>query len=115
MGVLGEISSDADVGTEQSEVTAAVMPSVDQQAVASVGPEESYDEAYHLLARAEYSKAEQALRLFIKTYPDHQLTGNAFYWLGETFYVRNHYKRAAIAFARGYKSFPSGAKAGCQW
>ena len=111
MGVLGEISSDADVGTEQSEVAAAVMPSVDQQAVASLGPEESYDEAYQLLRRADYSQAEQALRLFIETYPDHQLSGNAFYWLGETFYVRNDYEQAAKSFAHGYKSFPSGPKA----
>ena len=47
----------------------------------------------------------------IEKYPDHELAGNAFYWLGETFYVRDDYEQAAVAFARGYKNFPAGSKA----
>ena len=115
MGVLGEISSESDgeldrFAAEEENTATDVSPIADNQATFD-NPEKSYDAAYQLLRRADYVGAEQALRIFIERYPDHQLAGNAFYWLGETFYVRNDYEQAAVAFARGYKNFPSGAKA----
>ena len=70
-----------------------------------------YDFAYGLLAQGDYDRAEQALILFADANPDHPLTSNARYWLGETFYVRGRYDDAAIAFAQGYQSFPEGSKA----
>ena len=112
MGVLGEISSERKVERGGSEnVAAAVMSSVDTNPSSSITPEKSYDAAYQLLRRADYRQAELALRVFIENYPNHELAGNAFYWLGETFYVRNDYEQAAVAFARGYKNFPTGVKA----
>jgi tol-pal system protein YbgF len=112
MGVLGEISSEgkAEKGGREN-VVAAVMLSVDQNPNSSLTPEESYDAAYQLLRRADYGQAELALRVFIENYPDHELSGNAFYWLGETFYVRDDYENAKRAFAQGYKKFPTGPKA----
>ena len=41
----------------------------------------------------------------------HGISGNAWYWLGETHYARRDYERAAVAFARGYRGFPAGRKA----
>ena len=70
-----------------------------------------YDYAYGLLAQGDYDSAEQALTMFSDAHPEHPLTSNARYWLGETLYVRGRYDDAAIAFAQGYQSFPDGAKA----
>ena len=50
----------------------------------------------------------------IKEYPDNKLSSNAYYWLGETFYVRKNYQLAAYNFAAGYKKFPEGSKAADQ-
>ena len=33
------------------------------------------------------------------------------YWLGETFYARKEYDKAAVAFAKGYQQYHSNAKA----
>ena len=79
-------------------------------------PQEQYDFAYGLLLKAqrdqvEMVKAEQALAAFVSTHADHKLAGNAQYWLGETFYVRNDYVRAATVFGEGYKKYPKGDKA----
>ena len=74
-------------------------------------PEEAYENAYELLAGADYAGAEVALLRFIDNHPEHRLTGNAWYWLGETHYAQQDYQRAAVAFARGYRSFPDGGKA----
>ena len=85
-------------------------------APASGGPpdgtaQQQYDFAYGLLRRADYPGAEQALRAFVQRFPKDPLTGNAQYWLGETFYVRGDYNNAAIAFAEGYQKYPKSPKA----
>ncbi len=52
-----------------------------------------------------------ALKAFVKQHPSDPLTGNAQYWLGETYFARNQYMEAAAAFADGYKRAPKGPKA----
>ncbi|WP_119460240.1 tol-pal system protein YbgF [Rhodospirillaceae bacterium SYSU D60014] len=74
-------------------------------------PEEQYDYAFGLLRQANYAEAESALRGFIERHPNHELAGNAQYWLGETYYVRGDYTQAAVAFAEGYQQYPEGSKA----
>ena len=91
---------------EPAETAEAAIPEV-----AAVDPQTAYDSAYELLKRADYAAAEAALRAFLDRYPDHALAGNASYWLGDTHYARREFERAAIAFARGYRAFPDGAKA----
>ncbi len=102
-----EPAAPAPAGTaEPAETAEAAIPEV-----AAVDPQTAYDSAYELLKRADYAGAEAALRAFLDRYPDHALAGNASYWLGETHYARREFERAAIAFARGYRAFPDGAKA----
>ena len=74
-------------------------------------PQEVYQRAYSLLSKGEYAAAETAFKSFIKKFPQNPLSSNAYYWLGETFYVRQNYQLAAYNFANGYKNFPKGAKA----
>ena len=42
---------------------------------------------------------------------DHILSGNARYWLGETYYVRKNYVEAARIFLDSYAKFRTGDKA----
>lgn len=73
---------------------------------------EQYDYALSLtLKEADYAKAGTAFQAFIDTHPKHQLTGNAYFWLGRTYLVRKDYENASFAFADGYKKFPRGPKA----
>ena len=74
-------------------------------------PAQQYAYAFGLLRQANYDGAERALRAFIETYPDGELTGNAYYWLAETFYVRNDLEQAVVYFARGYQDFSDSIKA----
>jgi tol-pal system protein YbgF len=73
--------------------------------------DEQYQYAFDLLRRNNYGEAEQALRTFVDQYPDHPLAGNASYWLGETFYVRQDYSNAALTFAEGFQKYPESGKA----
>jgi tol-pal system protein YbgF len=69
-----------------------------------------YNRAYELLQSADYNGAEQILRTFLAQYSDHPLASNAWYWLGESYYIRSRYGEAVSTFAQGYQRFPNGAK-----
>ena len=77
-------------------------------------PEEIYQRAYSILSKGDIEAARIAFKTFIEDYPDHNLTSNAYYWLGQTFYVRQFYQNAATTFAEGYIKFPKGSKAADQ-
>lgn len=69
-----------------------------------------YDKALAYIKESEYEKAEKALRNFISDNKDNELAGNAYYWLGETFYARAKYDQSAVNFLKSYKDFPKGNK-----
>ena len=71
-------------------------------------PQSQYDYALSLmLGQQDFAAAEQALKAFVEQHPQDDLTGNAQYWLGETYYVRGRsYQNAAFAFAEGYQRYP---------
>ncbi len=80
-------------------------------ALAGETPEEQYRHAFGLLSQANYGEAELALRTFVELNPQDPLAGNAKYWLGETFYVRQDYQQAAVTFAEAYQEYPNSGKA----
>ena len=97
-GVLGQI------GGEQVAARPPAPPS-------NATPQEQYNYAFGLLRQANYPAAEQSLRAFVQQHPNDPLAGNAQYWLGETYYVRQDYTNAAAVFAEGYQKYPKGGKA----
>ena len=74
-------------------------------------PDAQYKYAFGLLSQAAYAEAELALRSFVEQNPTNPLAGNAKYWLGETYYVRQDYQQAAITFAEAFQAYPDSPKA----
>ncbi len=72
---------------------------------------EHYNYAFKLLNQTKYPEAGTAFTAFTKAYPKDPLIGNAYYWLGETWYVRRDYIKAADDFRLGYEAMPGGPKA----
>lgn len=70
-----------------------------------------YSYAFKLLNDKKYSDAAASFDAFVKKYPTDPLTSNAFYWLGESQYVRNDFTRSAESFRKGFESNPDGQKA----
>ena len=54
---------------------------------------------------------ERAFKEFLAQHPTDPLAGSAQYWLGETYYAQNDYKRAAANFLQGYKKYPGSRRA----
>ncbi len=72
----------------------------------------SYDEAYSLAQKGDYDGAERGFQAFLKQYPNHQLAGNAQYWLGDiAFSQRKDFEQALKLFAEAYKKYPKHPKA----
>jgi len=74
-------------------------------------PEKQYEFAVSFIKVGDYETAEFALREFLDNNPQHQLAGNAQYWYGETFRVRQLYQDAATAYLDGYQKYPKSKKA----
>jgi len=71
----------------------------------------SYDTAFKALRGGDYAQASRGFRSFIQQYPDNALTPNAWYWLGESYYVTMNYPVALEAFQRLLSQFPQSEKA----
>ena len=72
---------------------------------------EQYEFAVSFMKIGDYETAEFALREFIEKNKDHDLAGNAQYWYGETFRIRQLYSDAATAYLDGYQNYPKSQKA----
>lgn len=78
--------------------------------VAGDSPAAHYEQAFALLRDKNYEAAGTAFEDFLKRWPNHELSANAKYWLGESWYVRNNFERAARIFAESYQQAPKGPK-----
>jgi tol-pal system protein YbgF len=74
-------------------------------------PRDHYNYAFRQLNQTQYDKSTASFEDFTKSYPKDPLIGNAYYWLGETFYIRRDYVSAADSFRQGFEALPAGPKA----
>jgi len=97
------VESVGTVVTEEAERTEKILP--------DSSPEKQYEFAVSFIKVGDYETAELALREFVDIHPEHKLAGNAQYWYGETFRVRQLYQDAATAYLNGYQKYPKSSKA----
>jgi tol-pal system protein YbgF len=70
----------------------------------------AYDTAFKSLRAGDYVTASRGFRDFLTKYPDSPLAPNAYYWLGESYYVTMNYPVAIEAFQRLVKQYPQSDK-----
>jgi tol-pal system protein YbgF len=80
-------------------------------APADAGMQAAYGAAFKALRGGDYVSASRGFRDYIQKYPDTTLTPNAFYWLGESYYVTQNYPVALEAFQHLLAQFPDSEKA----
>ena len=72
---------------------------------------QQYDQAFNLVRQSQFGEAEIKLKAFIHDHPEYTLSSNAYYWLGEIYYVQKKYEKASVQFLRGYRNFQDQDKA----
>ncbi len=74
-------------------------------------PEELYNAAYADFIKGSYDLAKQGFEEYLKHYPDTELSDNAQYWIGESYYVQRKFSDAVQAFDKVILNYPKGDKA----
>ncbi len=73
-------------------------------------PETLYNSSLLLLKDKAFEKSLASFTRFIELFPDHGLTDNAQYWIGEIFYAQGDWERAVLEFDTVIKKYPKGDK-----
>ena len=100
---INSIETAASVVTSEPEKRESLLPNKPAKV--------QYDFALSFMKVGDYETAEFALKEFIDKNKDHDLAGNAQYWYGETFRIRQLYSDAATAYLDGYQNYPKSKKA----
>ena len=117
---LGGVSDSDIASTQQVQQTQSVestrtvvaeQPERTEKLLRDSSPKEQYEFAISFLKVGDYETAEFALKEFVDLNSNHELAGNAQYWYGETFRVRQLYQDAATAYLDGYQKYPKSSKA----
>jgi len=72
--------------------------------------EQMYQTAFSQLKAGRFNESARLFEDFIQKYPNHQLTDNSYYWLGESYYVTRNYPLALAAFQALESKFPLSSK-----
>ena len=71
----------------------------------------AYDQAFGALKDGRYAESARAFQGFIAQYPTSDLTPNAYYWLGESYYVTQNYPVSLETFSKLLSQYPNSQKA----
>jgi tol-pal system protein YbgF len=77
----------------------------------AAGEQSTYDAAFAALKDGRYAESARRFQAFLDQYPNSGLAGNAYYWLGESYYVTQNYKIALKSFQTLLQRYPDSQKA----
>jgi tol-pal system protein YbgF len=72
--------------------------------------EAEYEKALAILREGRYVEAAAAFNQFLEKYPGSTYSDNAYYWLGETYYVTRDFDHALASFNQLVGSYPMSPK-----
>ncbi|MGJ8662016.1 MAG: tol-pal system protein YbgF [Marinicella sp.] len=72
--------------------------------------DQAYQAAFSQLKAGRFNESARLFEDFIQQHPNHDLTDNSYYWLGESYYVTRNYPLALSAFQSLEQRFPLSSK-----
>jgi len=98
--------------TEQTPVSSTTESTPSEMShPVTMPPAEKYRQALQLYREKKYTEALKEFSTFVIDFPDHKLTPNAHYWIGEAYYDQKMFSKALLAFQRVIDRFPESPKA----
>lgn len=107
-GVLG---SSATLRPRAGNASGGALEGSAPAAPAQQDPGELFAQAHASLLDGDFGGAQSGFERFVEDHPDHAQAGEAWYWLGETFFVRSDFAEAADAYIASLRGNPRGEKA----
>ena len=104
----GKIDS---VASKQVEMEKSVLA---REASETKGPGtgmgDSYKEAFEVFQKGDSEGARRKFEAFLKQYPNTELSDNAQFWIGETYFLKKDFERAILEYEKVIVKYPEGDK-----
>ena len=94
---------------ESEKLTAAKDVSAELKGI-SAGMGDLYKDAYETFYKGDLEGARRKFEAFLKQYPNTELSDNAQFWIGETYYLKKDYERAILEYEKAIVKYPEGDK-----
>ena len=98
------------IGSQDSGTSNNNNASSDSGNKISVNPTELYKSAQDDINNGNYALAESRLLTFLLQFPDHELAGNAQFWLGETAYTQGKFDAAIKEYDKVLEKYSKSPK-----
>jgi tol-pal system protein YbgF len=101
-------------GREGTGEQAGELQSADGKSPASSMPPDKksrYEDAYSAFIQKRYKEARDKFEAFAKDFPKDELTDNAYFWIGETYFGEKDYEGAILAYETFLKKYLNSPKA----
>jgi len=76
----------------------------------STGMGTLYKDAYETFHRGDLEGSRRKFEAFLKQYSNTELSDNAQFWIGETYYLKKDYERAILEYEKAVVKYPEGDK-----
>jgi tol-pal system protein YbgF len=76
----------------------------------STGMGDLYKDAYETFHKGDLEGARRKFEAFLKQYPNTELSDNAQFWIGETYYLKKDFERAILEYEKAIVKYPEGDK-----
>ncbi len=77
---------------------------------AGTGAGDLYKDAYETFQRGNLEDARRKFEAFLKQYPNTELSDNAQFWIGETYYLKKDFEKAILEYEKAIAKYPEGDK-----
>jgi tol-pal system protein YbgF len=108
-GVDGKMGDLASRLAEIEKPTSGKEVSVEIKGV-SAGAGTLYKEAYETFQKGDLEGARRKFEAFLKQYPNTELSDNAQFWIGETYYLKKDFDKAILEYEKAIAKYPEGDK-----
>jgi tol-pal system protein YbgF len=69
-----------------------------------------YKDAYETFQKGNLEGARRKFEAFLKQYPNTELSDNAQFWIGETYYLKKDFEKAILEYEKAIVKYPEGDK-----
>jgi tol-pal system protein YbgF len=69
-----------------------------------------YKDAYETFQKGNLEGARRKFEAFLKQYPNTELSDNAQFWIGETYYLKKDFEKAILEYEKAIAKYPEGDK-----
>ena len=94
----------------ESEKSSPMKEVLSESKGLSAGMGDLYKDAYETFQKGDLEGARKKFEAFLKQYPNTELSGNAQFWIGETYYQKKDFEKAILEYEKAITKYPESGK-----